>query len=203
MKRLKIALITFSAVSNHGSVLQTLATKKKLESKGLDVDVINFKKEECRGILPLIKFWNQDVHNPIKRIVRSIILFPSFVKWKYMFARFLKKYVGLDINTKSYTTEEDFNTLPLTDDVYCIGSDQVWNSIWNGNILKPLFLSFVPDTYPKVAYSASFGRTKLFDWEKKETGELLKKFDAISVREASGIEILKNLGINDAVNILV
>ena len=202
MKRLKIALITFSAVSNHGSVLQTLATKKKLESKGLDVDVINFKKEECRGILPLIKFWNQDVHNPIKRIVRSIILFPSFVKWKYMFARFLKKYVGLDINTKSYTTEEDFNTLPLTDDVYCIGSDQVWNSIWNGNILKPLFLSFVPDTYPKVAYSASFGRTKLFDWEKKETGELLKKFDAISVREASGIEILKDLGINDAVNIL-
>lgn len=202
MNKLKVGLITFSAVSNHGSVLQTLATKKKFESKGLEVDVINFKKEECRGVFPLIRFWNQDVHNPIKKLIRGIILLPSFVKWKYMFARFLKVYVGLDINSKSYTTEEDFKTLPLNDDIYCIGSDQVWNSIWNGNILKPLFLSFVPDTFPKVSYSSSFGRTKLYDWEKEETASYLKRFDAISVREESGLSILKDIGINDAVNIL-
>ena len=79
----KIAIITFHAVSNHGSVLQTFATKKKLESKGLEVEIINFKKEECRGILPLIKFWNQDVHNPIKKFVRGVILFPSFLRWKH------------------------------------------------------------------------------------------------------------------------
>lgn len=198
----KIAVITFHAVSNHGSVLQTLATKKKLESIGLDVEIINFKKQECTGIFPLIKFWNQDFSNPLKKFVRGVILFPSFVKWKYMFAKFLKKYVGIDVNQKSYTTEEDFKSLPIDADIYCVGSDQVWNSVWNGDILKPLFLSFVPDNLPKVAYSSSFGRTELSDNEKAETARLLKKFDAISVREASGLRILKDLGIEGAVNIL-
>lgn len=47
MKKLKISVLTFHAVSNHGSVLQTVATKKKLESKGLEVEIINFKKKEC------------------------------------------------------------------------------------------------------------------------------------------------------------
>ena len=163
----KIAIITFHAVSNHGSVLQTLATKKKMEQWGLDVEIINFKKQECTGIFPLIKFWNQDFSNPLKKFVRGVILFPSFLKWKYMFARFLRKYVDIDVNAKSYTTEEDFKSLPIDADIYCVGSDQVWNSIWNGDILKPLFLSFVPDKLPKVAYSSSFGRTELSDSEKK------------------------------------
>ena len=198
----KIAVLTFHAVSNHGSVLQTLATKKKLESKGLKVEIINFKKEECRGIFPLIKFWNQDVHNPFKKLIRGIILFPSFVKWKYMFARFLRKYVDVDINAKSYTTEEDFKHLPLDADIYCVGSDQVWNSIWNNAILKPLFLTFVPNSYPKVSYSSSFGRTELKAEEKAETAAMLKDFDVISVREESGLRILEDLGIHDAVNIL-
>ena len=157
----KIAIITFHAVSNHGSVLQTFATKKKLESKGLEVEIINFKKEECRGLLPLIKFWNQDVHNPIKKFVRGVILFPSFLRWKYMFARFLRKYIDVDINAKAYTTEEDFKHFPLNADIYCVGSDQVWNSVWNNGILKPLFLTFIPNSYPKVSYSSSFGRTEL------------------------------------------
>ena len=198
----KIAVITFHGVSNHGSVLQTLATKKKLESMGLDVEFINFKKQECTGIFPLIKFWNQDSHNPIKKFIRGVILFPSFVKWKYMFAKFLKKYVDIDINQKSYTTEEDFKLLPIDADIYCVGSDQVWNSVWNGAILKPLFLSFVPNNLPKVAYSSSFGRTELSDHEKSETAQMLKRFDAISVREESGLKILEDLGIQDAVNIL-
>lgn len=198
----KIALITFHAVSNHGSVLQTLATKKKFESLELDVKIINFKKQECTGIFPLIKFWNQDYHNPIKKIIRGIILLPSFIKWKFMFARFLKKYVELDINEESYTTEEDFKSLPIDADIYCVGSDQVWNSIWNGGILKPLFLSFVPDNLPKVSYSSSFGRIELKEDEKEETGKLLKRFDAISVREKSGLNILEELGIYNATNIL-
>ena len=198
----KIAVITFHGVSNHGSVLQTLATKKKLESMGLEVEFINFKKQECTGIFPLIKFWNQDSHNPIKKFIRGVILFPSFVKWKYMFAKFLKKYVDIDINQKSYTTEEDFKLLPIDADIYCVGSDQVWNSVWNGAILKPLFLSFVPNNLPKVAYSSSFGRTELSDHEKSETAQMLKRFDAISVREESGLKILEDLGIQDAVNIL-
>ena len=198
----KIAIITFHAVSNHGSVLQTLATKKKMAQWGFEVEIINFKKQECTGIFPLIKFWNQDVTNPLKKLVRGVILFPSFLKWKYMFARFLRKYVDVDIDAKSYTTEEDFNTLPIDADIYCVGSDQVWNSIWNGDILKPLFLSFVPDELPKVAYSSSFGRTELSDTEKDETAALLKKFDLISVREESGLKILEDLGIHNAVNIL-
>lgn len=90
----KIAVITFHGVSNHGSVLQTLATKKKLESMGLDVEFINFKKQECTGIFPLIKFWNQDSHNPIKKFIRGVILVSFFCKVEIYVCKVLEKICG-------------------------------------------------------------------------------------------------------------
>ena len=51
MLKKKIAIITFHAVSNHGSVLQTLATKKKMEQWGLDVEIINFMEQISNSLI--------------------------------------------------------------------------------------------------------------------------------------------------------
>ena len=87
--------------------------------------------------------------------------------------------------------------------LFSVGSDQVWNSGWNKGILRPFYLSFAPDSKKKIAYSASFGKPELSDWEIPETKQLLSRYDAISVREDSAVDILENqLGIHSAEHVL-
>ena len=79
------------------------------------------------------------------------------------------------------------------------GSDQVWRQVYGGDHLEDMYLRFASGLDVKrVAYAASFG---VDEWEytPKQTYEcskLAKKFDAISVREESGIKLCDdNLGV--------
>ena len=54
----------------------------------------------------------------------------------------------------------------------------------------------------KIAYAASFGKNKLEENEIDETKKYLSRYDAISLRELSGVEIVKSLGINNSINVV-
>jgi hypothetical protein len=89
-------------------------------------------------------------------------------------------------------------------DAYVVGSDQVWRPCYNDHLMNN-YLDFVEnDKAIKIAYSASFG---VDQWETDEAttrqvAELAKQFDAISVREQSGIRLCKEyLGV-EAVQVL-
>jgi hypothetical protein len=75
-----------------------------------------------------------------------------------------------------------------------VGSDQVWRPMYNYKI-EDMYLSFAEHTnVPKVAYAASFGTDQ---WEynpqqQQHCARLAKKFDAISVREASGVQLCED-----------
>jgi len=171
---MKIDLITLHAVKNYGSVLQTLATKKIFESYGYEVEVINYIREDCLD-KNLMKYWCG--RNPVKMVA----MFPTLKRWEKVFNKFLKE--NFNLTEKVYTYEEDFKDFPLDADLYCTGSDQVWNSGWNGGIEKPLFLSFVPEDKYKFAYSASFGKKSLSEEEVKATKSYIDQYKYISVRE--------------------
>ena len=72
---------------------------------------------------------------------------------------------------------------PPQADVYCTGSDQVWNSVWNNSIDKAYFLNFVPKGKKKISYASSFGKTELNEEEKEEMYKLLKEYEKISVKK--------------------
>ena len=189
---MKVSILTFHGVSNHGSVLQTLATQSKFESLGCEVEFIDYRRYDCVNVFGLIRWWNRGVKWPLTWL-RGIILLPSFLRWDYMFGKFRKKY--LNIGKTLYSSEEDLKNFPLTSDVYCVGSDQVWNSVWNEGIIPPFFLSFIPSDCRKITYSSSFGITELPDNEKSEIKRMLSEFSHISVRESSGVDILNDLGL--------
>lgn len=191
MEKVKIKVLTFHAVSNHGSALQTLATQKKLEALGCEVEFIDFRRYDCVSSANLVKFWNRGRNFPLTWI-RAAILWPQFKRWERMFGEFRKKYIHL--GKPMYTSEEQLKNFPLDADVYCVGSDQVWNSDWNEGIIPPFFLSFIPDNCKKISYSSSFGLTELPEKEKPEIKKLLSSFDFLSVRESSGVDILHDLG---------
>lgn len=194
-----ITVITLQNIRNYGSVLQAFATQKLLEQLGFKVDFINFLRENVCSNTNKIKNWCQDMPT-MKKIIYACILYPSFLLMNRKFNKFIQHY--LNVQKQSYSTEKDFKKFPITSDIYCTGSDQTWNSAWNGGVLPPLFLDFVPDNIPKIAYSASFGKSKLDEWEKEKTKQLLKRYQAISVRESSGVDIINDLGISGTVHVL-
>ena len=84
---------------------------------------------------------------------------------------------------------------------YIVGSDQVWRDYFkNWSKFGRFFLNFVKDNDAvRIAYAASFGTESLAasgitGAEQKRIRPLLKKFDAISVREGSGVKLVRWLG---------
>ena len=90
-------------------------------------------------------------------------------------------------------------------DVLIVGSDQIWRPIYIENIADA-YLDFAKDWEVRcIAYAASFGVADWSEYSYEQTQvcrELIKKFDAVSVREDSGVELCRNyLGV-DAVHVL-
>lgn len=74
------------------------------------------------------------------------------------------------------------------DDIFIVGSDQVWNPAWTEDAY---FLNFVPDHNGKIAYAASIGTNKVPRDFLEHVVPYLRRFDFISVREESAKEILQ------------
>lgn len=180
---MKVDVITLQAVQNYGSVLQALATQKLFEKHDCDVTIINYQRENVRNE-NILQTWSKG--NPIK----AFIMYPTTIRWKHVFGDFQRKY--LHLTDKIYTSEKDFEDYPLEADAYCTGSDQVWNSKWNRGVIPLLYLSFVPQDKYKFSLATSFGQSVLSDEEVASTQKYIDQYNKISVREASGIDILKN-----------
>lgn len=94
-----------------------------------------------------------------------------------------------------YETVADMIEANNYTDTFIVGSDQLWNNELYKYFGEFTLLDFVFDNKKKIAYSTSFGKAK---WE-GSSPELeyfanhLKRFDAISVREESGVNICKEL----------
>jgi hypothetical protein len=85
---------------------------------------------------------------------------------------------------------------------YVVGSDQVWRNWYGGdwNRFAPFFLTFVNDKNKtnRVSYAASFGVDNLAEAGINESNAekiqpFLDKFDSISVREKSGVGLIKEI----------
>lgn len=195
MKR--ISVITLHAVINYGSALQSYATQKIFESLGLEANIVDYRRT------PILKKSISDILQSDMSIVskiKYILIKPSSDKGRKIFDEFLEKMINQ--TSQRYTYDEDFEKYPIDADIYCTGSDQVWNSGWHNGTPKPFYLSFAPVDKKKIAFSASFGKSELEDWEKSEVKKLLSTYDAISIRESSGVQIAKDLGFDNVVHIL-
>lgn len=75
---------------------------------------------------------------------------------------------------------------------FLTGSDQVFRAEW---VDDKYFLDFVQLDKPKIAIAASFGtdNPRFYKVRKKKLAYLLSRFQAISVREKSGVSICKSI----------
>ena len=200
---MKIDVITLHRVRNYGSSLQTLATQMFLNELGCDTEIIDYYPERysSKGLLKRLKSKSNKLRNNlILLLMAKIAIAPSYYKKHLIFDEFLRKYLNLTDIT--YYSEQDLiSDLPQAD-AYCTGRDQVWNSHWNEGIDRPFYLSFLPDNAYRFSYASSIGSDKLKDDEKREVIPMLEKYKHISVREDSGVQVLRDIGISDVTQVL-
>lgn len=175
----KVNLLTIHYGKCYGAVMQTYATCRLLEEAGHSVCVINLIQPSQRNKWKTFEYWKDSIR-------------------EFQFWIFKKKYFS-KLTNKAYSIKEI--DLPEAD-VTVVGSDQVWNRDITGCFGKTFFLDFVEDGR-KVALSSSFGKETWVEDKKytEEVGHLLSQFNALSVREASGVDIVKNIMRLEAINL--
>lgn len=106
---------------------------------------------------------------------------------------FLRRELNL---TRPYGSFAELAANPPVADVYATGSDQTFNPRWSGGD-PAYFLAFVPagrrGEVRKIAYASSFAVAALPEGLKARYREALSDYDALSVREESGVGIVRDL----------
>ena len=111
--------------------------------------------------------------------------------------RFIKQNINTTKKIKSFSKLTFLKKYNF--DAYVVGSDQVWRLKYSP-LITNYFLDFIDknENVKRIAYAASFGVDK---WEfspklTRQCAILSKRFDAISVREDSAIQLCQeNLGV--------
>lgn len=170
---------TFSYVKfnlNYGSVLQCYALQKYLKDRGHEPEHLRDYRANPKFIL--------------KRLV-NIRYFGNFCKKSMamrQMQRFMKKY--MDFSKRGYLSDRSLRKNPPAVDCHIAGSDQIWH---NTNSFR--YLDYAPDSDIKLSYAASFGKAVISDSMKQTIAPLLKRFDGISVREKSAVDIISSMGL--------
>lgn len=200
---MNIDFITLHRAENYGSVLQALALQQKLISLGHNVRILDYHPERYTnaGKLRRLKKQSSRFKNPLLLLLAKILIYPSYMRKNRVFSAFLKKYLKLS-DFSFFNNEDAQRKIDDWADAFCTGSDQVWNSHWNECVEPTLFLEFAPKGKKFFSYASSIGLSHLPEEEVDVTRRYLKKYNAISVREDSGVDIVKKLGYNNVVQCL-
>ncbi len=189
--RRKISVLTSHYIPNYGSVLQAYATQIFWEELEYEVEFINYMRANVRNKGTVNPKWNT---NKIRIFIYVLYRKIDSYKKGRVFSGFIKKHLRL---SKPYKNKEDLLQEPPKADLYCVGSDQVWNSEYNGGVLPETFLDFAPAGSKKISFSSSMGMIDYSEKEKQQMKRFLKDFCFISVREKDALDILSNMGFGD------
>lgn len=188
MKKKKIAILTQPLGLNYGGMMQNYALQGILSEMGFEPLTINRDyNKDSRWITCKVK-----IYNFIHKIESKNI--PLEVK------KFAAKYNNDFVKRKINITKPISSNIYITDffrnndfDCYIVGSDQTWRPQYSPKI-ENYFLDFLNGKKGNskcIAYASSFG-TDEWEYSPEKTEKvkvLVKQFDAISVREDSGIEL--------------
>lgn len=192
---MKVSLITRHAAINYGSLLQTIATQRSIESLGHECVIVDYVRTDEdvwnieKTLLESKPEWSS---SPLRRALYLAMRQPPSVIAGKRFEAERGRYLTM---THRYSSYGELVDDPPTADVYMTGSDQVWGPV-AGGVYDPAYtLGYSPEGIRKVAYAASFGKNVL-DAENEQAMRLaLGTYDAISVREDIAVEQLREWGI--------
>lgn len=203
---MKIAILTLPLHTNYGGILQAYALQQVLQGMGHEVVVIDEKKQFHFSLKRRMEMY---IKGKVKRLLQgknAIIYSPKYYKqlWaartKYtseFIAEHIVRKVVADI---SEIMEGEF-------DAFVVGSDQIWRAryakLFPG--VRNAFLLFTKGwNVKRISYAPSFGTDK-WEYDKSDTAVcamMAQMFNAVSVRETSGVELCKDYLNVDATHVV-
>lgn len=200
---MKIKTITCHDVYNHGAALQAYALTKYLRNIGHEAEIINYTPDYLlRYNLWLIgPKWKQK--NILIRALYFLAKFPKRVmvrRAKRPFDLFKRRYMRL--TAKRYRSCAELKNDPPSADAYIAGSDQIWNTLYVNGRDPAFYLDFAPARSRRIAYAASFSIPEVLPEYREFVKSMIERLDFVSVREASGIDTLRSLGIDKGTHVL-
>lgn len=189
---MKVAILTQPLGHNYGGLLQAYALQTYLKKLGCEVESLD-RRAESTGRIPL----KSHVLNLARLMLGRIKSLPTESRQAWVLSELaafrdrrltMSPRIVSEQEVRDYYRERNF-------DVFVVGSDQVWRPRYSPSILN-FYLDFLDDIKSpakRITYASSFG---VDDWEySSELTEkckgLAQKFDAISVRESSAVELCR------------
>ena len=197
---MKIGIVTQPLSDNYGGILQNYALQTVLKSMGHEPITLN--------VIPRDLGWRTWLTHTVKYL---LTLSPLTHKEEYLhlyyyreplMARFVKKNI---VTTKVFRNYRHFDVEKMGLQALIVGSDQVWRRQYNWNVWRDKFLAFAENNkIIRIAYGASWGKDKSEypPAEQLECRRLSQKFNAISVREHSGVKLCQDVLGCDAIEVL-
>jgi hypothetical protein len=188
---MKTGVLTLALKDNYGGILQAYALQTVLRNRGHEAILIKESEE-----LPLWKMpFSYSKRILDKYIVRKENAIDVFCEQKreklelitcQNIRKFIDEYIRVENMACVRKNKKDF-------DAIVVGSDQIWRPKYY-RYIESAYLSFAKNwKIKRIAYAASFG-TDQWEYTNKQTQNcksLIKKFDAVSVREKSGVDLCK------------
>lgn len=200
----KVLLTTVFSGFNYGSSLQALATKTILKDLGCDCELVAMRS--------LVKGRDIRIKKLMTILIRSLLVRDknrtnalSTYKGSYN-----KVMIGDSVTRFASFTNEylephymNWNSLKrlAKECVSCFaGSDQIWNS--STMYVDPLYyLRFAP-AEKRVAFAPSLGRNFIAAYNRKKMSKWISEFAYLSVREDSGVKLIKELTGREAIHLV-
>lgn len=198
---MKVAIITQPLLLNYGGILQNYALQQILKILGHTPITIDhsLKYSRIRWLLGRIKSLLL-FHYPNSKI--------KYPKYGRLGNNNFKKFIRTNI-TATHPIGHQIPSAIISKyniDACIVGSDQIWRPCYNQQNLYNMFLDFIPKSsiIKRISYAASFGTD---NWEyninqQQICKDLISKFDAISVREQSAINICQHYFDVSAIQVL-
>ena len=192
---MKVAILTLPPELNYGGILQGYALQTVLERFGHEVYILDTRKH---WKLPI---WRM----PLAYAKRALLKYMLGYDINIFYERdrnknypMISKKINCFKDSFLHCKVVDFNRLEELKsnnfDAFVVGSDQVWRPKYFCAPIENAYLSFTEGwTVKRVAYAPSFG-TDEWEYSRQQTKKCaayLRKFDAISVREDSGIGLCR------------
>lgn len=187
-----------SFMNNYGAVLQGFALFEVIKGMGYNPVVVRYRGGEFSyNILFYLAFCvkrklGQKYHGLMKKNNEPISseFDIRIVERQELFKGFQDEYIVF-WNSKRISWYQLKKNYPISD-IYICGSDQIWNPYFKRGMNDPgYFLAFAPSKANKIAYAPSFGCNDIPRKAIKSLPKLLSGFRSLSVREDTGIDIIR------------
>lgn len=200
----KVLLTTVFSGYNYGSSLQVLATKTILKELGYDCRLVAMKSlikgrdiRIKKLITILIRSWlirgknGANALSTYKGSYNKVMIGDSVTRFEQFTNEYLEPHY-MSWNSMKRLAKEC---------VACFaGSDQIWNS--STMYVDPMYyLRFAP-AEKRIAFAPSFGRDFVAEYNKKKMSKWISDFAYLSVREDSGVRLIKDLTGRDAIHLI-